>query len=120
MFPATKEYYTFNGWYDAATSGTLADPITTGTTGNLNLYAYWTPINYTIEYELDGGTNNGLNPTIFNADDSLPIILEDPTKEGYNFIGWFDAAVDGNEITEIASSDLGTNLTLYARWTIIT
>ena len=48
-----------------------------------------------ITYELDGSTNNPLNPTSFipgslKATDSF--YLEDPPeREGYNFLGWFDS-----------------------------
>lgn len=42
--------------------------------------------------------------------------LSDPTRDGYLFIGWFDAAEGGNEITtsyKFASAD---PVTLYAHW----
>ena len=50
------------------------------------LYACWTEEVYTITYNLDGGTviENPNNYTI----ESETITLNNPTKEGYIFIGW--------------------------------
>lgn len=45
---------------------------------------------YTITYNLNGGIQNGANPNYYYAGDT--IVLQDPTREGYRFIGW---AVDG-------------------------
>lgn len=39
-------------------------------------------------------------------------ISETPTKDGYTFEGWFDAASDGNKVTAITE-----NTTVYAQWT---
>lgn len=67
---------------------------------------------FTISYDLDGGENNLLNPDHFNYG-GTKIILEDPTKEGFKFVGWFDA--DGNEVTEISCFTL-ENVSLKAVW----
>ena len=58
----------------------------TKTNKNYSLIAVWEelPI-YSISYDLDGGTLS----TLINAytkDDV--IIIDEPTKEGYTFIGW--------------------------------
>lgn len=47
---------------------------------------------------------------------SIPITLESPTKEGYNFIGWQDE--NGNDITSINVAVL-RNIELYANWSEI-
>ena len=39
--------------------------------------------------------------------------LPSPTRSGYTFIGWYDAAIGGNKIDK---SDLTSNMTLYAHW----
>jgi len=119
LVSATKEHYDFDGWYDAATSGTLLDPIPEGTVQNLTLYAYWTPIEYEVNYILDGGTNDSGNPETFNVEDvdQSTISLEDATKSGFTFVGWFDAETGGSQISAIISDDLGSDLTLYARFT---
>ena len=43
---------------------------------------------YSIQYNLDGGTlAQGANPAVYTASDP-PIPLQNPTKEGYLFLGW--------------------------------
>lgn len=43
---------------------------------------------YSIQYNLDGGTlAQGANPAAYTASDP-PITLQNPTKEGYLFLGW--------------------------------
>ena len=56
-----------------------------GTTGNKSYTANWTPINYTITYNLDGGTAN--NKTSYNIE-TATFTLSNPTKNGYVFVGW--------------------------------
>lgn len=45
------------------------------------------PINYTITYELDGGTNSTSNPATYTV--LYGVTFADPTKEGYTFAGWY-------------------------------
>lgn len=55
------------------------------------------PIQYTINYELDGGTNNSNNPSEYNI--LYGVSFAPPSKKGYKFIGWTDE--NGNTITGI-------------------
>ena len=82
----TREGYTFAGWYTEASGGTQ---ITTATvpTATTTYYAHWTPIDYNITYDLDGGTVATNNPSTYNAD-SNSITLNNSTKTGYTFAGW--------------------------------
>ena len=67
----------------------------------------------TIIYELDGGTNNSNNPNKYIAGTDN-IVLYDPSKTGYRFIGW---EYNGDIITEIDTS-LNCDIELIARWKI--
>ncbi len=70
---------------------------------------------YSITYNLDEGINSESNPEEYMKEDGT-ITLEDPTKEGYTFKGWYDNAEFNNEaITEIVTSD-AEDKTLYAKW----
>ena len=70
---------------------------------------------YTITYELDGGTNASENPASYNVETET-ITLKDPAKPGYTFEGWYMAEdFTGNAVTEIVQGTTG-NITLYAKW----
>lgn len=64
-----------------------------------NLYheLYYRPYDYTITYNLNGGTNNSLNPSTYNV--LYGISLKAPTRAGYTFAGWYDE--NGNKVTGI-------------------
>ncbi|MBO4320968.1 MAG: InlB B-repeat-containing protein, partial [Treponema sp.] len=44
-------------------------------------------VEYAIEWHLNGGTQNRANTDTYTAEDGL--VLATPTREGYNFDGWF-------------------------------
>ena len=116
---ATRTGYTFAGWYkNADFSGDPVEKIATGTIGNITLYAKWEVTDYSITYELNGGTNaeENLRYTEYTIL-SETIALADPTREGYTFAGWYQTKeYSGAKITEIEQGSVG-NLTLYAKWT---
>ena len=69
----------------------------------------------TITYELDGGINSEANPDVFTMS-SETIVLQAPTKEHYDFIGWYaNPELEGDAITSIAQGT-SANVTLYAKW----
>ena len=77
----TRAGYNFWFWFPL-------DTIPQGSIGDRYVWAIWSaPINYTITYNLNGGTNNPANPSLYNVNSSL-ITLADPTREGYTFTGW--------------------------------
>ena len=114
----TKTGYTFAGWFtdENFTPGNEITQITTGSTGNVDVYAKWTADSYTITYHLNGGTNNGSNPDTYTIESST-ITFADPAKTGYTFAGWFtdENFTPGNEITQIASGST-ENVDVYAGW----
>lgn len=76
----TNRGYEFTGWKEGAF-------IPRGSTGDKKFTAIWEGAEYTITYDLQGGTNNEENPysyTIISPD----IYLKDPYKKGYKFTGW--------------------------------
>ena len=113
----TKTGYTFVGWFDAATEGNLVTEIPSGSTGNKTFYARYEAIIYTLEYQLDGGVLVGTNPATYTIETST-ITLLNPTKEGYAFVGWFDAEVEGNLVTAIPLGSIG-DMDLFARFSLI-
>ena len=82
----TKEGYKFLGWYENDVLVTKFD------FKDYNLVAKWETISYNISYELDGGILENANPIKYTIEDN--IILNNPTKEGYNFLGWITSILD--------------------------
>ena len=111
----TKDGYTFLGWYF---NGEKYTEISFGTIGNLSFKAMWSLVSYTINYELNGGTNSGDNPSSYNSE-TATIILKDATRTGYEFLGWYDSNIDGNKITSVPKGSFGEK-TLYAKWKLTT
>ena len=85
----TRAGYTFAGWAlsadgPVAYANGAAITATKDDKGHVTLYAVWTPNQYAINYELNGGTE--VNPVIYAVNAGLT--LADPTKEDYTFLGW--------------------------------
>ena len=71
---------------------------------------------YSVKYELNGGTNSNGNPSFYNTLETQPIKLSEPTKAGDAFRGWYDNAnFSGNPLVEI-NSTLKHDIFLYAKW----
>ena len=104
----TRTGYTFSGWYeDEGCIGTAVTVIPADATGNKEYWAKWTPISYSISYDLEGGTATG-NPTSYTIESSA-ITLNNPTKEGYTFTGWSGTDLTGsnNKSVTIAAGSTG-------------
>ena len=100
--------YIFKGWY-MGENRVLAIPV--GTTGNVVVSAKWEPITYTIDFDTNGGL-----PTLSSIDytiESDSFTLQEITKVGYTFDGWYN---DETKVTEITTGTYG-NMTLVAKWT---
>ena len=108
----TKNGYHFDGWYSESNFVNQVTEITKGTMGNITLYAKFESISYTITYELDGGVN-GNNRSVYTCTNSF--ILQDPSKNGYYFGGWYSDSNYANKVTQIKYGTTG-DITLYARW----
>ncbi len=84
----TREGYDFAGW--VGSNGTTPSTVVTianGSVGDKEYTAKWTPIVYTVSYELHNGTPQGDMPTTYTIKDAL-VTLQDPVRNGYDFLGW--------------------------------
>ena len=115
-----KEGYTFAGWTGTdLTAATTTVTVQKGSTGNRSYTATWTPVEYTITYNLNGGTNASANPAKYTIE-TATITLADPTRDGYVFGGWYTTSdFTGDAVTQIAKGSTG-NVTLYAKWAVKT
>jgi len=75
--------YIFDGWYIGEEKWSFSE---SSVTDNIILTAKWTAVEYQIEYNLNGGTNSADNPAVYITSDE--IVLGEPTKKGYDFLGW--------------------------------
>ena len=82
-----KTGYTFAGWTgsNGNTPQTTVSITKGSTTGDKTYTANWTPINYTITYDLAGGT--ATNPANYTIETNT-FMLVAPTRSGYIFTGW--------------------------------
>ena len=71
------------------------------------------PQQYNIAYHLDGGSNAPSNPTTYTA--GTAVSLSNPTKEGFEFQGWFADPDFETPIAEISANSTG-NVELWAKW----
>ena len=112
--------YTFNGWFTAASGGTLVTAVSSvATAGNHTLYAQWTASTATVTFNSNGG--DAPSPTsMLVTYDSAYGILAAVTRTGYTFNGWFTAASGGALVTAGTLVTTTSSHTLYAQWTIKT
>ncbi|NCB37486.1 MAG: hypothetical protein EOM80_01845, partial [Erysipelotrichia bacterium] len=66
---------------------------------------------------LNNGTNNEANPANFTIE-TATINLQNPTRAGYTFGGWFNNAdLTGTAVTQVAQGSTA-NVALYAKWIV--
>ncbi len=111
-----REGYTLEGWYTSLNGGSTLDEewVFLGNiiTSDIILYANWNPINYTIEFDTNGGSSI---QSIIEGYETVIQFPENPTKEGYLFDGWYlDNSTFLNEFT-LETMPLNGGV-LYAKW----
>lgn len=104
--------YEFLGWFDD-NDNLISEYSQYSFTMGLEktIIAHWECISYTIGYELDGGTNSDTNPNSYTVEQE--VVFSDPSKENYEFLGWFDSA--GNKIENIKKGTTG-DINIFAHW----
>lgn len=100
----TRKGYTFTGW-----TPEVAETVTAHATYT----ATWKVNSYLIHLDARGGKVSPENVTVTYGQ---PVgELPAATREGYDFVGWFD--LDGNQYTADTVYTLDDNITLSAKWT---
>ena len=108
-----REGYTFAGWYGSAGGARYGGGSSYTITGNVTMYADWTPVNYTITFDYQGGSSVSSITAAYNSSVNLPVT----TRLGYTFNGWFSASSGGDKYD--SPHTLKGDVTMYAQWTII-
>ena len=111
--PMNKTWSTFGGWFKDAPLTNQWNFGADTVTGNITLYAKWTPTQYTVAFSADGGTPAPAQQNItFGGKVTEPPAM---TRSGYIFGGWFKEAALTNQ-WDFATDTVAGQLTLYARW----
>ena len=114
------DYYTFTKWIDGAGIDILDNPYVVTMTKDLTLTPVFTPVTFTIGYDLKGGAlaESMTNPDTYNIE-SDDIILNNPTRKGYDFLGW--TGTDLTEATQQVTIAKGSydNRSYTAQWSPI-
>ncbi len=81
---------------------------------NSNDFTVTVPVTYSITYDCDGAESGC--PSNVAAATNLPNPLPSaPTKDGYDFVGWYTNST--KTVAAVAGAALSENTTLYAKWT---
>ena len=100
--PPTLDHYTFDKW--EGDYSVVKFP--------REIQAKYNPINYPINYNLDGGTNHPDNPAEANILSN--VLLGAPEKTGLFFMGWFKDAEFTEPITHL--KEITSETTIYAKF----
>lgn len=106
----TKSGYNFKNWYANEALTTLFD-FDTLIGANTTVYAKWAQV-FTVTFNTDGGSEIASQSI---EDGGLATEPEDPTKDGYNFGGWYKEDTFTTEF-DFNTDTITANTTIYAKW----
>ena len=113
-----KTGYTHVGWSSSA-DATEAEYALGGSYADneyITLYAVWEINSYTVSYNANGGINPPESQSKI-YDQVLTLSSDEPTKDGYAFIGWGTSANDTTvDYEPNGDYDKNAAVTLYAIW----
>ncbi len=121
----SKQGYRFTGWaLEADEDVTYADGAAFSMKAeDVDLFAKWSPIRYTITYRGNGATGGATINSDHTYDSAKALNNNGYVRAGYDFVGWsYSAAatvpdfVDKEEIINLSNTHNAT-VTLYALWT---
>jgi uncharacterized repeat protein (TIGR02543 family) len=117
--PPTKTGYTFNGWVDAD-SKKIDLETQTMPKADYMLTATWLPIDYTVNFNVSGGTGT-MAALPMSYDVAKNLSANTFKKDGYAFMGWAKSATGSVVYKNLASvknltTTNGKTVTLYAKW----
>ena len=124
----TRDGYTFTGWGSYKGEDKVKN-LADKDGANVTLKAHWQGLSVNITANLNysgveniirtGAVGSNYNYIVKTDGGTQYSELKGPTRTGYLFDGWFDAAEGGNEITnqyKFTAEDAEKGVTLYAHW----
>ena len=109
-----KNHYSEYGQREGRTKTEYSPSTLNITCANQAINAGWYPINYTITYNLNGGTNPSDAKTKYNVE-TENYTLPTPTRTGYEFEGWYSDSSLTTKVTSIVKGSTGNKI-LYSKW----
>lgn len=107
----TNDGYSFGGWYTDVNCTTAYD-FNTSVNEDITLYAKWLA-KYTVSFDTDGGSTVESQTVVTGNKATKP--ASNPTKDGYNFKGWYKDSAHTNEF-DFENDTITENTTIYARF----
>ncbi|MCR5222360.1 MAG: InlB B-repeat-containing protein, partial [Lachnospiraceae bacterium] len=118
----TRTGNNFGGWYlGNPETGTLVEATTTVATGaDHDLTAKWLGRPYTVTFDVNGGDElpeEERTKTVYYKENygSLPV----PSREGFDFKGWYTGSEGGNQINPTTKVSVDADHAIYAKWSAI-
>jgi len=116
LIAPSRRGYDFNGWTVTETGETVT-VIPKNSTEDKSFTANWKPTEYKINYDLKGGAlaEGKSNPVSYNIEKDT-ITLNNPTREGYKFIGWTGSNGETPQTEVIIPKGTTENKNYEANW----
>lgn len=105
----TKAGYEFIGWFE----GDVEYVFNTIEAREVNLIAKWRSVEHTIKFRSNGGSSVNNITARYGVDIVEPT---QPTKQFYNFVGWFEV---GSDTAYVFDKMEDRDIILYAKWAVI-
>lgn len=106
--------YTFAGWRDA--SGGLFT-LETVVSGSMTVVAQWTANVYPVTLDPQGGAFGDPSQATIQATFGAAVgELPQPSRDGYEFVGWFTQQQGGEQVTASTVYAAAASSTYYAQW----
>ncbi|MCR5490530.1 MAG: InlB B-repeat-containing protein [Bacilli bacterium] len=112
--PEKRSGYNFKGWSLTDGGETITLPITP--TENMDLYAVWERVSYTVSYYYNyiDCPSSVFASESFYGGEQFNAPATDPTRPGHEFLGWYTAEKGGKVVTFPTTGY--RNLKYYAHW----
>ena len=111
-----REHYIFSGWIDA--SGSVSEDAVINTRGgkDCSFRALWTPVTYSLTYNLAGGEYLKGEGNSENYNVESEITLTSPVRHGYTFLGWKENDESKPVVGLVLDSENGLDRSFTAVW----
>ena len=113
-----RDGWIFGGWYTESGCENLYD-FSTPVTDNITLYAKWARNTYTVTFNNGYGDDYAAGtpwaPQYVEYQGYLTAPTENPTRDGYKFLGW-STEPDGTAYWNFTQNQVLGSFTLYAVW----